>query len=361
MSSSWFRRGTVDATKLNNEIRGQNTHWHNGHNPARPTIGDIFTVDNSTFYEVISIPSDTLLILDRPFEGSNVAGGKYAIIRNSSATINTDLAARVTRIFNQKQKLFDEIANWITADTPSSPITDSLGVIHQVITPWQLLEMQDNISSLSNGILDRGICDLSKGSYPPPFVDVNSIKHSCLWVVGTGGMVDNINYEAGDNLIYSVQIDAYRHLSRNGAVSSVNGEKGAVIIDCADIGALPVDGTAINSNLLENLTAAQIIMESKRGLATQVGLDMAVAALEKKIADLRHEFVGASLRVETHRMEYESKLFQIPETFYNRPVRLVFVQGVQQFEGNAYRMSDDGTQIEFVSNLMTDEQVTILG
>lgn len=361
MSSSWFRRGVVDATRGNVEIRGTGTHWLNGHNPARPTIGDIFTADNKTFYECMSFPTDSKIVLDRPFEGANVVAGHYAIIRNSSATVNTDLAARVTRIFNQKQKLFDEVATWLTVARPTSPITDAIGQEHEVITPWQLSEMQHNISALSNGILDRGSCDLSKGSFPPPYIDVNSVKHSCLWVVGTGGVVDAITFAAGDNLLYSVQLDGYRRITTGGGVTSVNGESGLVTITHDDVGALGETGTAVNSNLLENLTAAQIITEAKRGQATQVGLDMAVAALEQKIAALRAEFLGASMRIETHRMEYDSKLFQLPASFIGHPIKLVFVQGVQQFEGNAFRFSDDGTQIEFVQQLLTDEQVTLLG
>ena len=361
MSSSWFRRGTIDATNKNNIIRGRETHWQNGHNPARPTIGDIFTVDNSTFYEIVSIPEDAKLVLDRPFSGANVVNGHYAIIRNSSATVNTDLAARVTRIFNQKQKLFDEIATWLTVDRPTSEITDAIGQVHDVITPWQLSEMQHNISNLSNGILDRGSCDLSVGSYPPPYIDVNAIKHSCIWVVSIGGTVDGITFAAGDNLLFSVQLDSYRRITTGGGVTAVNGESGLVTLDYADVGALGVSGTAINSNLLEDLSAAQIIMESKRGLATQVGLDMAVAALEQKIAALRAEFLKTAMRVETHTMKYDSKLFQLPASFIGHPVKMVFVQGVQQFEGIAYRLSDDHSQIEFSQEVMLDEQVTILG
>jgi hypothetical protein len=58
--------------------------------------GDIFTQDNQTIYEIVSISGDGSLVLDRNFAATTVSGGTYSIIRNSSATVNTRIASQVS-------------------------------------------------------------------------------------------------------------------------------------------------------------------------------------------------------------------------------------------------------------------------
>lgn len=91
--SKWYRTGTVSLTNGSDVVAGTGTYWATAAN--RPEAGDIFT-DNAKIYEIISIDSDGSLTLDRPYEGTTATGVSYAIIRNTSATVNTRIAAQIT-------------------------------------------------------------------------------------------------------------------------------------------------------------------------------------------------------------------------------------------------------------------------
>ncbi|MEC4724258.1 tail fiber domain-containing protein [Shewanella sp. D64] len=131
-AGAWYRVGVVDVTHGSSDIVGAGTSWIN--DVTAIAIGDMFTTDTKTFYEVIANDSDLNITLDRPFEGDTSNGINYAIIRNSSGTINTRLAGQISRQFNQKQQLLDEWQTWCNSDNPTEPIHDSHGVEHQVLT-----------------------------------------------------------------------------------------------------------------------------------------------------------------------------------------------------------------------------------
>lgn len=91
--SQWYRTGTVTISP-SNVVMGVATYWATAVN--RPAVGDIFTPDNIHLYEIVAIASDTQLTVDRPITEANGSGLSYAIIRNTSATVNTRVAAQVT-------------------------------------------------------------------------------------------------------------------------------------------------------------------------------------------------------------------------------------------------------------------------
>jgi len=92
--SQWYRYGTVSVPQGTNVVTGVATQWTSAVNP--PMAGDIFTQDNQTLYEIMAITGDNALTLDRNFTATTVAGGSYSIIRNTSATVNTRIAAQVS-------------------------------------------------------------------------------------------------------------------------------------------------------------------------------------------------------------------------------------------------------------------------
>ena len=94
MASNWYRFGTVSVTQGSVGVTGVGTQWTSAVNS--PMAGDIFTQDNQTLYEIMSITGDNTLTLDRNFTAATVAGGSYSIIRNSSATVNTRIASQVS-------------------------------------------------------------------------------------------------------------------------------------------------------------------------------------------------------------------------------------------------------------------------
>jgi hypothetical protein len=90
--SKWYRLGTI-STDGSEKVTGVSTFWKSTVN--RPLAGDIFTSDNAELFEILSIEADGELILERPHP-TILSGASYAIIRNTSATTNTRIAAQVT-------------------------------------------------------------------------------------------------------------------------------------------------------------------------------------------------------------------------------------------------------------------------
>lgn len=95
IASSWFRSGTVSVTQNQVLVQGFNTAWVNHLTPIG--VGDAFTTDFHTVYEVVDVLSDTQIRLDRPYAGSSGAKVPYAIIRNGSSNFSVRTAASVQK------------------------------------------------------------------------------------------------------------------------------------------------------------------------------------------------------------------------------------------------------------------------
>lgn len=132
IAGAWYRLGTVSVVNNNANVVGIGTKWVTS--IIAIAVGDEFSVDNTTSYEVVAVSSDLSLVLDRPFEGVTQSNINYAIKRNTSGTTNTRLSGQVTKQFNQKQLLLDEWQGWTTSTNPTEIITDSLGVERSVLT-----------------------------------------------------------------------------------------------------------------------------------------------------------------------------------------------------------------------------------
>lgn len=139
---SWFRTGTVTVTNGSNMVVGFGTAWRTSATP--PEVGDIFSVDGKALYEIIAIPSETSIKLHKQYDETTASKTPYGIIRNTSATINTRLAAQVTLALNQKQVMIDEQSQWLTSTKATEDFTDPLGVAHPVMTPHAMEESVTN-------------------------------------------------------------------------------------------------------------------------------------------------------------------------------------------------------------------------
>ncbi|MBM7070874.1 hypothetical protein JQC92_02310 [Shewanella sp. 202IG2-18] len=133
---AWYRAGKVQVESGSKNVVGTSTSWVSAVNKVQ--FGDIFTVDNKTSYEIISITDDSNLVLDRNFEGNTGANLNYAIIRNTSATVNSSLAAQIAKQLNQKQLFLDELTEWLSSNEEKTTLTDGKGVEHEVKTPSQM-------------------------------------------------------------------------------------------------------------------------------------------------------------------------------------------------------------------------------
>lgn len=144
---AWYRTGKVSVTKDSNIITGVGTYWKSA--LLEVVAGDIFTVDNQSWYEIISVDDDEKAYLDRDFEGNTELEINYAIIRSTSGTVLTSVAGQVALLFNQKQVLLDEIRIWLSSTNATENITDSHGKAHAITTPDKLnVDHQQKISDL---------------------------------------------------------------------------------------------------------------------------------------------------------------------------------------------------------------------
>lgn len=153
-SGAWYRQGTVTVTNGSASITGVNTDWLTA--LIAVAIGDIFTVDSKTWYEIVNVSADTGITLDRNFEGATVAGVNYAIIRNTSGTVLTRIAGQVAVQFNQKQLFLDELRTWLNSTNATEMVTDSHGVSTAITTPTQMASEHSarvaQVDTLVNGI-----------------------------------------------------------------------------------------------------------------------------------------------------------------------------------------------------------------
>ncbi|WP_417623042.1 phage head spike fiber domain-containing protein [Parasphingorhabdus sp.] len=151
-AGAWYRVGTVNVTAGSQSVTGVGTNWQN--DVISIAIGDIFTLDTKTWYEVTAVNSDTSITLDRAFEGSTFSGENYAIIRNTSGTILTRIAGQISVQFNQKQLFLDELRQWLNSDEELSKITDSHGISHQIKT---IKEIQNTCENAANTALNAAV------------------------------------------------------------------------------------------------------------------------------------------------------------------------------------------------------------
>jgi len=145
---SWYRTGTVSVVNGSKLITGVGTYW----NSALITVaaGDVFTIDNHTWYEILVVDSDLTLHINREFEGPSATGINYAIIRSTSGTVASNVAGEVALLFNQKQQLLDEIRVWLSSSNPTENITDSYNNTHIVTTPnYMNAQHQQKITDLN--------------------------------------------------------------------------------------------------------------------------------------------------------------------------------------------------------------------
>jgi hypothetical protein len=68
----------------------------------------MFTVDDTRSYEILDVESNTSLTLVKPFQGASGNAQNYAIIRNWSATMTAELAARVSELVNKYEHFIDK-------------------------------------------------------------------------------------------------------------------------------------------------------------------------------------------------------------------------------------------------------------
>jgi hypothetical protein len=153
-SGAWYRTGKVTLVNGSKSIVGTDTFWLSS--LIAVAVGDIFSVDSATWYEVTSVSADGSLELDRNFEGGSAGPINYAIIRNTSGTVLTRIAGQIAVQFNQKQLFLDELRTWLNSVNTTENVTDSHGVSTAITTPAQMESEHSSriaqVDTLVNGI-----------------------------------------------------------------------------------------------------------------------------------------------------------------------------------------------------------------
>lgn len=100
-----YTGGTVNVTNGSAVVTGNNTIW-NGENSGNSVVnpGDIFTVDDSRLYFIVSVDSATQITLDKPYVGTSALNAEYRIVFQASAHFPADTATKVARIIERYER-----------------------------------------------------------------------------------------------------------------------------------------------------------------------------------------------------------------------------------------------------------------
>lgn len=136
--TSIYKEGTVTVTNGSYIVDGFNTRFKA---IADVKPGDLFTVDGSTLYEIYLVESDTRLrirglIQGELYNGGNLTGSNYAIIRNFSSDTDATVAANVIALQQKWHRRENEMYGWFNAETEFATVTSIDGEQIQVITPY---------------------------------------------------------------------------------------------------------------------------------------------------------------------------------------------------------------------------------
>ena len=102
--TAWYRTGTVKVVKNSTAVVGTGTYWL----AATFKPGDIFTTDGAQFYEILSVTDNTHLTLKTVYLGDSAATSAYAVIRNFTADMQADIAARTVELLRDIRRYIDE-------------------------------------------------------------------------------------------------------------------------------------------------------------------------------------------------------------------------------------------------------------
>ena len=98
----WYREGTVSATNNSSTIIGTNTYWLT----AGLHTGDILKLGGSD-YEILSVIDDTHLTIASVFSGATGEGKSYAIVRNFTSTMQSEIAAKTSELLGDFVRYID--------------------------------------------------------------------------------------------------------------------------------------------------------------------------------------------------------------------------------------------------------------
>lgn len=101
--SRWYREGTVAITQGSVSVAGTDTYWLS----AGLHAGDIFSLDGVTDYEIDTVSDNTHLTLRTAYLGDTVSEAKYSIVRQFTATMSAEIAAKTSDLLGDFARYID--------------------------------------------------------------------------------------------------------------------------------------------------------------------------------------------------------------------------------------------------------------
>ena len=117
---AWYKTGTASVTSGSGAVVGTNTGFL-----QNCKSGDMFTVDKSRFYEILSMADDTHLTLAEEYAGSTDAASAYSIIPNFTNTLNAEIAMDVISLVGKYEA-------WVEGTYPGAFEIDADGNLRPV-------------------------------------------------------------------------------------------------------------------------------------------------------------------------------------------------------------------------------------
>lgn len=143
---TWFRKGKAAVTSGSDIVRFTGATLTT--DPTKPVVGDAFTIDGISLYEIVVIDSDNtgeFIKLQKPYAAATNSNVNYAIIRLASSTQNNKLVAMAAAAINQKQISLDDMYEWYTSEADT---VDFLGPDDTIVTLKTYHKLTQEISDV---------------------------------------------------------------------------------------------------------------------------------------------------------------------------------------------------------------------
>ena len=143
---TWFRKGKAAVTSGSDIVRFTGATLTT--DPTKPVVGDAFTIDGISLYEIVVIDSDNtgeFIKLQKPYAAATNSNVNYAIIRLASSTQNNKLVAMAAAAINQKQISLDDMYEWYTSEADT---VDFLGPDDSIVTIKTYHKLTQEISDV---------------------------------------------------------------------------------------------------------------------------------------------------------------------------------------------------------------------
>ena len=148
----WYRTGTVEVTNGSIDVVGTNTSFKTSIYP-----GDLFSVDESVFYEVVHVEDDTNFTLQKVYAGTTAATADYVVVPLSpKRQLTAELADRVNILIERYRQALegmstggwtlDDQGNYVVYgddDKNIVPIHTNLGALGTLSKIWGKIFTKD--------------------------------------------------------------------------------------------------------------------------------------------------------------------------------------------------------------------------